>query len=73
MEFAILFVLGAILGFLTGKVICKPKTVGNLHIETSDPTDGPYLFLELHTGVGDIYNEKFVTLKVDTKNYVSRD
>lgn len=73
MEFAIVFVLGAILGLITAKTVFKPKVVGNLHIETSDPVDGPYMFLELHKGVGDIYHEAYVVLKVDTKNYISRD
>lgn len=50
----------------------NPKDpVGTLRIDTSDP-DGPYLFLELHTGVGEVMQHKQVTMNVSTENYISQ-
>lgn len=47
------------------------KPIGILRIDSSDP-DGPYLFLELETEPNVIKKEKYVTLKVDTRSYISQ-
>ena len=46
--------------------------IGNLRIDQSDPEDGPYLFLELKKGVGSFKSKRYVILKVNIKNYISR-
>lgn len=48
------------------------KVVGTLRIDSSDPEDGPYMFLELNKGTGDVSRRKVVTLKVSTESYLSR-
>lgn len=48
------------------------KVVGTLRIDSSDPEDKPYIFLELNKGVGDISRRSVVTLKVSTKSYLSQ-
>ena len=73
MEFVIVFVLGVIFGALVFDVIIRSKKVGSLRIDTSDPYDGPHMFLELHRGVEDIYHKKYVTLSVNTKNFISQE
>lgn len=59
-----------ILGYLRGSRQEKP--VGTLRVDTSDP-DGPYLFLELHTPVNEVMQQKQVTLDVNTKSYISQN
>lgn len=71
------FLLGALIFYAVGRrngrkhERDKLKTVGTLRIDSSDP-DGPYIFLELSRGVGDIRREEFVNLKVNTDSYISQ-
>lgn len=67
-------IIVALAGIFTGYQLRlrKEKPVGVLRVDTSDP-DGPYLFLELHTGVGDVMEQKQVTLEVSTQNYISHE
>lgn len=72
----LIFVLGLVLGLILAFIFVryrrrKEQPVGVLRVDTSDP-DGPYLFLELHTGVGDVMQQKQVTLDVNVKNYISQ-
>ena len=53
-----------VIGVFVGVIFTKIRSSGTLRINTSDP-DGPYLFLELNAGVGDISRKKHVCLKVD--------
>lgn len=71
MEFAVVFALGVLFGLIIASFLNRSNSVGDLRIDTSDP-DGPYLFLELSKGVGDIYRKKYVTLRINTKNYLSQ-
>ena len=72
----ILVTIAYILGLLVGVLICrfwdhmkKPKTVGSLRVDRTDP-DGPYLFLELEDsdGMGKIMNQKEVIFKVKIRD-----
>lgn len=70
----LIFVLGLVLGLVLAFVyrkIRKTESIGVLRVDTSDP-DGPYLFLELHTGIGEVMRRKRVILDVQTENYISR-
>lgn len=58
-------------GFMVGRATSKKQPVGTLHIDTSDPVDGPHLFLELATNPQHIMHEKQVTLDVNTGSYIS--
>jgi hypothetical protein len=46
--------------------------VGTLRIDRSDPSEPPYIFLELAKGVGDISTKKNVILRVRNENYISQ-
>lgn len=72
MQTAIIFAIGVIIGCVLMSVIRRVKSVGKLRIDTSDP-DGPFMFLELSKGVGDISARKQVLLDVDLKNYISHE
>lgn len=70
----LVLMLGFGIGFIFGcrsPIWSKENSVGTLRIDTSDP-DGPYLFLELHTGVGEVMRHKQVTMDVSTENYISQ-
>ena len=68
-------VLLAILGFTLGVVISLIAilsiSVGVLRVDQSDPTEPPYLFLELDKPVESVTRKKFVLFSVKKKNYIS--
>lgn len=73
---ALIFILVLMLGFIIGYVLAASKlnriAYGVLHLETSDP-DGMQLFLELHPdAISAIQKRDYITLKVDTKSYISQ-
>ena len=70
----IAFVIGLILG-CTGTVMnYRRKHVGTLRIDTSDPSDGAYFFLEIDSGkAASISNQKTILLTVNTENYISQE
>lgn len=59
-----MFILGLIIGGLLMFLLIKWKVIGHLIINTSDPEDGPYMFLELDKSVDDVYSRKYVLFKV---------
>lgn len=71
MELVIIFCIGILVGCVITLSIFRMRSVGSLRIDTSDPDDGPYLFLELSKDVGAVYQKKYVTLKVNTKSFIS--
>ncbi len=70
MQATIIFAIGFVIGCVLMSAIRRAKSVGKLRIDTSDP-DGPFVFLELSKGVGDISARKQVLLEVDLKSYIS--
>ena len=72
MEFAIVFALGAVFGAILALTTSYSRSVGNLRIDRSDPEEPPYLFLELIKDVGDISRKKYVLLRVNVKDFISR-
>lgn len=72
MELVIVFVIGMAVGCIFSSMVRRSKSVGKLRIDTSDP-DGPFMFLELSKGVGDISAKKQVLLQVDLKSYISHE
>lgn len=65
-------VIGVLIGVVATVIITQIKSVGSLRIDTSDPEDNPYLFLELSKEVSYIYRKKYVLLKVNTNNLIPR-
>lgn len=70
-------VLLVLLGFVGGMVfflIClAARSIGTLRIDQSDPTEPPYLFLDLDKPVESIIKEKYVLFRVNKKNFISQD
>lgn len=75
MEIVIMFLVFALAGTLIGMFyvkVTKPKMVGYLRVDRSDPDERPYLFLELNEDVGFLMSHKEVVLKVKIKDYIPR-
>ena len=70
-------VLLVLLGFIGGMVfflIClAARSIGTLRIDQSDPTEPPYLFLDLDKPVESIVKKKYVLFRVSKKNFISQD
>lgn len=66
-------IAGILAATLTGviKALRRHKPVGVLRIDASDP-DGPYMFLELSEDISAVMEAEQVTLKVDTRGYISQ-
>ena len=69
----IMFVIGVIFGCAVTVISYQRKHVGTLRIDTSDPSDGAYFFLEIESGKAKtIPNQKTILLSVNTQNYISQ-
>lgn len=69
--------VGLLVGIIFGWVICivrlGKKSAGTLQMDSSDPSEAPYLFLELERGGMDaIYRNKIVIFRVDLNGYMPR-
>ncbi len=64
MELFVIFGIGILVGIVCTTVITRSKSVGSLRVDTSDPDDDPYLFLELSKDIEELYRKKYVTFKV---------
>jgi hypothetical protein len=73
MEVLISAIIGFFLGVLLSKIVRKPKSIGVIRVDHSDPSEAPYLFLELNTGVESVINQKYVTFEVNVQNYISHE
>ena len=70
-------VLLVLLGFVGGMVFfliyLAARSIGTLRVDQSDPTEQPYLFLELDKPVENVINKKYVLFRVNKKNFISQD
>lgn len=72
MEFAVVFIVGVIFGVILAITTSYSRSVGSLRVDHSCPDEPPYLFLELTKNVDDFSRKKYVLLKINTQNLVSR-
>ena len=69
----LLVLLGFVFGIVFFLICLVVRSVGTLRVDQSDPTEQPYLFLELDKPVENIVKEKYVLFKVIKKNFISQD
>ena len=68
----LILLLGIFIGLLIERYVFRDKPIGSLRVDHSDPDSGPYLFLELNPGGADeIYKKRYVSLRVELKDYIS--
>lgn len=68
----IVFLVGVLIGTIIYAIAVKTASVGTLRIDQSDPDESPYLFLELKD-TNAIFSKKYVTMKVERKNFISHE
>lgn len=67
------FAIGsALVIFLKRYVSDSKKAVGSLRVDQSDPTEPPYIFLELSKPLDKILPQKSIVLRIVVKNYLTR-
>jgi hypothetical protein len=64
--------IGGLAGYLIARRIHHIKPVGTLRVDSSDP-DGPYLFLELAVHPNALIHDTYVTMRVNTRSYISQE
>lgn len=64
--------IGCLIGCIVTALTFRAFKVGTLRVDTSDPDDGPYMFLELSKDVRTVMSKKYIVLKVNTKNFISQ-
>lgn len=69
----IIFLIGMLVGCVVTLFIFCMRSVGSLRIDTSDPDDGPYLFLEMSKDINKVCKKKYITLKVNLKNFIPHE
>lgn len=72
MEVFIACLLGFVFGCVITIAVFGVKHVGTLRIDSSDPYEKPYMFLELRKNIGHISKKKYVITKVNTESYISQ-
>lgn len=71
MEVAML-ILGFAIGFIVACLAVLSLKVGTLRIDRSDPTEAPYMFLEMSKDVHAVTSRKMVLLEVKNENFISQ-
>lgn len=66
------FVVGIAIGIVTTILLSILRSPGSIVIDRSDP-DSPYPFLEGKVPLPVFEQRKYVTLKVEKRNYLSHD
>lgn len=73
MAYIIGALIGAGLSCLAFWLLRTGKVIGNLRVDQSDPSDKPYLFLELNTDISAVMRRRYVTLRVHIENFLPHD
>lgn len=68
----VVYVVGAVMGYILAKGLSRPKTIGTIRIDRSDD-DGPYMFLELDEPVSAFSNEKHVCVEIKNEDFLPRN
>ena len=71
MWFEVLLVLFGFVGGMVFFLICLAvMSIWTLRVDQSDPTEPPYLFLDLYKPVENFVKEKYVLFRVSKKNFI---
>ena len=67
------FAAGIVVGIMIGLISVLRLKVGVIKVVIDDPTEAPYLFLELTKDATEIPRRKYVLMKVDQKIHYSQE
>lgn len=71
MWIAVALALGVLVGIAASAVFFHAKTIGALRVDHSDPSEPPYLFLEVEKNPDALRHGQVVVLRVRRENFVS--
>lgn len=72
LELIAVYLVGVFMGYILAKVLTKPKLIGAIRIDRSDP-EGPYLFLELDMPIHTFENKKHVCVEIKNVDFLPRN
>lgn len=64
---------GILVGVAAATVFIYAKAVGSLRVDHSDPSEPPYLFLEVEKNPDTLEHGKIVVLRVKRENLISHE
>ena len=64
---------GFLVGAVAASVFIYAKAIGSLRVDHSDPSEPPYLFLEVEKNPDTLEHGKIVVLRVKRENLISRE
>lgn len=67
------FAIGLVVGFIITKLYIIFHAHGVLRIDTSDPNDQPYMFVELAKSPIEVKKQAYVIFRVNPNNYLPHD
>lgn len=64
---------GILVGAVAASVFIYAKAIGSLRVDHSDPSEPPYLFLEVEKNPDTLEHGKLVVLRVKRENLISHE
>ena len=64
---------GFLVGAVAASVFIYAKAIGSLRVDHSDPSEPPYLFLEVEKNPDTLEHVKLVVLRVKSENLISHE
>jgi len=64
---------GILVGVAAATVFIYAKAIGSLRVDHSDPSEPPYLFLEVEKNPDTLEHGKIVVLRVKRENLISHE
>ena len=64
---------GILIGIVVSTVFIYAKAIGSLRVDHSDPSEPPYLFLEVEKNPDGLEHGKLVVLRVKRENLISHE
>lgn len=64
---------GILVGAVAATVFIYAKAIGSLRVDHSDPSEPPYLFLEVEKNPDTLEHGKLVVLRVKRENLISHE
>lgn len=64
---------GILVGVAASAVYFRARTIGSLRVDRSDPSEPPYLFLEVQKNPDALQHGRLVVLRIRKENLISHE
>ncbi len=64
---------GILVGVAASSVYFRARTIGSLRVDRSDPSEPPYLFLEVQKNPDALQHGRLVVLRIRKENLISHE